>query len=513
MSETFSPTFVPGNIFSYTLFDGMDRSRPRRMMEGGQRTALWSIKNGYIDWRGIIRSLPTIARRPRTVSNPVFAAKFFDRDTLTWAERTPGGILLASQRGHNYGELYGGDESPSLAYYRGKIISTVAGQLMVAYDGARWLQINNDIRGGFAVPVQRRLAVGGFLDEPTVVKFSRVDNEEVFPAQETEGEADPQRASFIDIQNILGSADRVTALGSFEINRLVIFTADQALIYVIDPSVTQWTIDQRANIRIGAISHAAVMNAGSDLLYASRFGFHAVTRTDLNAIQSVTLSTKIERLWRRLVRQTPNLERVSGVYDPDLGLAHIFFPNPSGVGATRLTCNLAGGYDNLTWTTGDFANLYCGDALAGQTIFGGAGGLYDQLVEDLTPSEIADAKGIRGNLDIETGVLWMTAPDIQKQSEKLIIRASGKGRLRIFVYDENGNEKGSHLVEIEGEDDTDDAFPILTLEDQYRVDFNYTFRGIQLRFVSEGDGDIQLVSFDIKLAQTTQIPVTDRRRR
>ena len=71
---------------------------------------------------------------------------------------------------------------------------------------------NSDPRPGFGVAIQRRLAVGGAPDKRTVVDISRVDEVDVFPADEDTASTSVLKAADIDIGNIIGTADEIKGL-------------------------------------------------------------------------------------------------------------------------------------------------------------------------------------------------------------------------------------------------------------------------------------------------------------
>ena len=154
---------------------------------------------------------------------------------------------------------------------------------MYRYSGGEWSTSTSTVKPSFGVPIQRRLAVAGFRLKPTEIQFSRVDNPNIFLDEEAPTE-EVTRAAFIDISNLIGTADEITGLGTFEANRLAVFTKDQTLVYIIDPDFEQWQLDSRANLRIGCISHNSIVNAGSDLLFCSRRGIHSIMRSEQNGI-------------------------------------------------------------------------------------------------------------------------------------------------------------------------------------------------------------------------------------
>ena len=78
-----------------------------------------------------------------------------------------------------------------------------------------------------------------------------MDNPDIFLEEEAITE-EVTRAAFIDISNLIGTADEITGLGAFEANRLAVFTKDQTLVYIIDPDFEEWQLDSRANFVLAA---------------------------------------------------------------------------------------------------------------------------------------------------------------------------------------------------------------------------------------------------------------------
>ena len=76
----------------------------------------------------------------------------------------------------------------------------------------------------------------------TEIEISRLFNndgdERIFLAEET-ATTTSTRADFLDLTNIIGTADEITGLARLETNRLAIFTNDQAIIYKVDPDICE----------------------------------------------------------------------------------------------------------------------------------------------------------------------------------------------------------------------------------------------------------------------------------
>lgn len=497
-SATEARPLIQGNTRVYSGFAGMDRSMPRSAMERQDRQALWTLRNAYVDWRGVIRSDPALLRILPNMQERIKSLRFYKRGGVVWASQLAGGVRVDSDVGVSLDEAYDADAIINFAYFQKKAVALSRGYPMAFFDGHGWSQSTLSMAPGFGCAISRRLAVAGIDGEPTVVQLSRADDIGTFP--ENEGDNDSEtRASFIDVGNLLGSADEITGLGAFEAKRLAIFTADQALLYALDVAISSWSIDERANIRVGCASAATIRNAGTDLIYCSRHGVHAITRNENNVIVPITLSAPIEKVYRALVRELPDTQLMSALYDDDNGLYHVYIPKPGTLGAERLTLNLRAGYQKPQWSVGNNLTATCGDALAGNVIIGTPGGLYSQLQPDLTLPILTDFKAQRGTVEILTPILWMGNPETTKDAVELLVRAAGEGRLEITAYDEEGTEMLSVDLDIEGADERDDELPDSTLADQYAVPFATRFRGLQLKINSTGLGNIELVAVAIKL--------------
>lgn len=496
---TKSPDLVGSTLAPYYGFKGIDRSRPVVGMDDGKGQALYTLNNGYTDFRGTIRRLPA-TRRDRLTDGKVRHIRFFSRLGAVWAEEDGKAVNL---RGH-YAPLqpaaFAKNSVVSTCVFRGKVHFMSSGFSMIKSDGYGWEANTSQTYPAFGVPILGRMYCAGFADEPTLIKACRVDNENVFTEEETG--TGSNRAAFLDIGNTIGTGDFITGLGSFEINRLAIFTNDQTLVYQVDPDPALWQADYRASLQIGCISHNAITRVGKDLVWPSRHGIHALSRSDANglAIADYTLSHEIEDLYKQLLRDCIGPEFVTAAYDQDMGHYYLFFPMEDGL-HVRLSCNLKQGYDRLTWYTAFVCGERCGDFLAGTMLFGSNDGTYVRL-DPITPISADDDLTddvIRGELDICTPIHWHGSIDEYKESKALVLQATGSGALLITAYDEEGQEIYQDEVQIEGREDTAGDFPNVNLEQQYRLPFEVRYRGVQFQFRSVDNGDVRILGYAIDL--------------
>lgn len=501
MSLTRARNMVRTEPFAYEDFQGLDSSRDVRSQDTGSDQHLAVIDNAYCDWRGqIVRDPPArYLHGERTVVH----VRHFGPKEAVYVERSEAGLSFLSERDHSLENVHPPNAVVTSTVFDQQVQIACYGRAFYSYDGVQFRRnmspALNAMMPAFVTSTQRRMAVAGIPGCETEVHLSRVDRADIWPDDEDEDSENVLRAGKIDIANLLGTADRITGLGSFEQSRLVIFTADRAIVYRIDPDLTRWNIDENANIHIGCASHNTIVNAGTDLIFCSRSGIHSIRRSEDNGILvfSMPLSEKVDLLYRQLFESVPNPQEISAVFDQDMTQYHIFFPQPGGINCKRLTLSLnpEGGEPQLKFSTGTFLNARCGASLAGQLVFGTSGGIYElirmngQGIMDDIPAP---------NLEIVTPYLWHGSVIETKQTHALIIQASGQGLLEIDAWDDTGRGLGSITVEI-SEDRTDDNSPRgVPLSRQYERPWSHRYRGAQYRIRSRGGSDLlRIVGFAV----------------
>lgn len=507
MSSTRSRSGRPIQPRVYEGFMGIDDSRDITAMETGEQQHLVKLNNGFCDWRGQITRDPPIKKRAGQF--PVRHARWFAPDLLCWAEERGDGVHFNSDLEHAApaGWPNGVTVSSTVFNRRAHFFSR---QLQpYYYDGANWRPNGSNaltfFRPAFAAAVNRRMCVAGMVGRETIVDISRVDNDEVFSDDEPVDSANVLRAGFIDVGNLLGTADQITGLGSFEQDRLAIFTQDRCLVYRIDPDINNWALEPRVNIHVGCASHNSIVQAGTDILFCSRAGVHSVARSADNGITvfSQPMSDKVERTYRSLFRQVSNPQDISAVWDRDQRQYRIYFPLASGETRTlvmtlgtaeqRAEVGQTLSIQTPKWSTASGFNVMGGAALGGRVVVATRGGVYDMLEND-------DEEGETPEMTFCTPVLWNGDLDKDKQSLAIVLSASGKGTIEMLAYDDSGRSLGSHSLEIEQEDD-DDSFPDVALRRQYRVKFERRYRGLQLHFRVQGKGLIRISGIALIMAK------------
>jgi len=475
-----SPHGVKTKIIGYENFQGLDTSRDLKSQDTKTEQTLHRIENAYCDWRGQVVRDPGATFRKG--SYKVIYIKHFGIGEAAWVEQTGSGLNMNSDRDHVITDAYPVNAVVSGCVFNQNVHIFARALTPYRYDGIKWVTNQSPalikLAPSFAVSVQRRMAVAGIPGKETQVHISRVDQGEIFPEDEDPTSTDALRGGYIDIANQIGSADQITGLAAFEQNRIVIFTSDRALLYQIDPDISAWTIDDRTNIHIGCISHNTIVNAGTDVLFCSRSGVHSIRRSQENGILvfSLSLSDKIDLLYREYFKAVEDPQTISAVWDQDESQYHIFFPQTGGVNTKRLSLSLnpEGEAPQPKWSTGDFLNARCGSFLGGELIYGTPGGMY-------TIDKIDQESATTPDVTLVTPMLWHGDFNNQKQTHSLVIQASGQGIIDVTATDEEGRSLGAISFEV---DDTDDnRFIDVPLSKQYERKWETRYRGAQYKIV------------------------------
>jgi len=488
--------------WAYENFMGLDSSRDITSLETGNNQHLSTLLNATCDWRGQIVRDPGV--KFEAGSNlPVSHVRFFSPGETVFTEQDGAGQSLTSSRGHSLASVYPLNSIVTSTVFARRVYFACRGVKIRSYDGSGYSEIASPAmsiaRPSYITSIARRLAVAGIAGQETEVHFSRVDNADIFPDDEPDDSESVLRAGIIDVGNLIGTADRITAIASFEQNRLVIFTEDRALIYRIDPDIDQWQIDEAANIRVGCVSHNTVASAGTDLLFCSRSGVHSVKRSEQNGIlvSSYTLSDKVDLLYRELINSVEDPKSISAVFDQDRAQYHIFFPQPGGTlsRCLTLTMNPELGEDSMPkFSTSSFLNARCADFLGGELSFGTSAGVYTCLTDEST-----DEDGIYPEAYIVTPFLWHGSLTDEKQTHSIIFQASGTGIIEMDAQDDKGRILGSMRFEINDNPD-DNSFEDVPLSAQYERLWQHRYRAAQYRFrIIESLGLIRINGFAVKV--------------
>lgn len=478
---------------SYEAFGGLDTSRPAINMDTPRNLHLTELQNAYVDWRGQIVTDP--GARLLTRSPRVRHIRFFsDQDYCTVQQDQSGSFNLSSSLNHTLLGAYPNTANPTTALFNRRVHFFASGQPAYIYDNAVFRPASNAVnllRASFAATVGRRLAISGIPSNPTNIELTRVDNL-VVSTEERPDDTNVLRAGQIDVKNLLARNDRITGLSPFEQDRLIIFAQDQALMYRIGANRDEWTLDERANIKVGALSHNSIVEAGVDVIFASRAGVNHIQRSPDNGIlvYSRSLSDKIEILYRKLVRSVPDPAMISAAFDQDEGRYYLFFPQRNGVFSQFLSLSLNPEEGDIrpSWSAGTFLNPTCADFLGGRLLFGGADGVYEIM-------KFADLATVRPEATIVTPYLWHGDILSTKDTHSLVVQAAGQGALDIEAWSSDGKLIWSNTVEIDGADDG--KFEDVPLFQSFEMKFEQRYRGVRFKFSIRGEEQIRLFGFAI----------------
>lgn len=502
-----SPTGIPIKPYSYETFMGLDVTRPEVALETGHQQHLIVLNNGFADNRGIItRDYGAIKRTGG--NRAIDQINFYDRDKIVWAERSGGGITLKAEDGTVADEVYDLNSILSTTVFNANVHFASRGQPIYSYNGVTWERNKSpsNPNPAYIVTVQRRLAMAGIPGYGREVWLSRVDNAEKMPLDEPANSDDVLRAGSIDVRNVIGTADEIRGLGVFEVNKLAIFTADQTIIYTVDPSLAMWKQDDKSSLNIGTISHNTIKQVGTDLIFGSASGVYALRRSESNGITvyPIPMSIKVEHLYRRLVSQVADKEKISAAFDKTLGQYHLFFPMSGDVISKRLTLTMTPfSQSEHKWSTGTFLNARCGVQLGDTMLFGTSGGIYQvaELGQFDTHESVEESGVVLPEMTAETPVLWCGSINDTKESHSLIVQAAGSGGdLLVEAYDVDKRRIiFGKKMKIEPHDDGE--FPAINLFDSYEIKFEQRFRGIRLRFTLSGPGHLRIIGFAVMIKQ------------
>lgn len=486
--------------FPFGDFQGLDSSRDITALDTGKGQHFVRMNNCFCDWRGQIVREASVEQRVQ--ANVINHINFINKNELVWAERTGSGLTFASERDLILADAYPNNAIITSTVFNQRVHFTSRAMRSYYYDGTKWTANSspslNLLRPAYITSIQRRLAVAGITGRDTEVHLSRVDQDQIFPDDDDLESTNVLRAAKIDVANLLGTADAITGLATFETNRLVVFTSDKAILYRVDPDINNWTLDERASINTGCISHNTIQAAGTDVLFCSRQGINSIKRSVDNGIMvySYSLSDKVDILYRQLVASVADTEEISAVFDQDEGRYHIFFPQANSLLCTRLSLSLnaEGGEPQPKFSTGTFLNARCGAFLAGRLVYGTPGGIYNV-------NKVEDAIGIAPDMEAVTPFLWHGSLTDTKETMSITLQASGKGTIIMDAKDDQGRTIGSLRFEVDEADDN--RFPGVPLSRQYERKWEHRYRGATYRFRTEGGASLLRISgFAVNVRQS-----------
>jgi len=494
-ASVLSVSLVDLDVHPYEDFQGIDSSRDEAAQDTGSKQSLVKCENAYCDWRGAITVEPGSTKRETSSDGVISHIEFYGRDLACWSQLDGGGVTLWSDAEHEANEVYPVNTAVTSAVFNHKALFTAKGEPMYAYDGVKWEEVEqrSGAQPAYMVACQRRLFTARMVGNETQILATRVDTYDVFPDDEADDETSVLKAADIEIGNIIGTADGIKGLGVLEKNRLAVFTNDVTLIYKVHPDYTGWTLEDKANINVGTISHNTIQQVGTDLYFCARDGVHSLKRSDANGvtIYSVPMSEKITEIYRGLLQRVSNHEMIEANYSQDHRQYNIYFPVTDSV-SYRLTLSLnpVRGQDHK-WSTGSFLNARCESSLGGVTLLGTPGGVYKKhmIEEEAAHYPIAE---------IVTPVLWHGKINENKSTNSLIVQAAGSGVVTIRAVDDTNRDMATLSFEIT-EDSVDDSFMDVPLSQQYTRKFEHQYLGVQfyITLAPTGPGPMRITGFAV----------------
>lgn len=495
VASTKSPSGVRSDTHVYASFQGLDVNSDITGQDNPEAQTLHHCLNASCDLRGqIVRDA---AGKRLQQDADVRHVRFFGTSKegdVVWVSRADNALSLRSSRNHELLDVYDPDAVVTSTIFNAKVHFCSRGEVPVSYDGLVFRENPSKaaqyLAPAYVCAVQRRLCIAGLTARPTEVQLSRVDDYEVFGDDEDANDENVLRGGSIDIGNMLGTADEIMGVASFEQNRLAIFCRNRTFIYIIDPDIDNWRLDERANINIGTISHNTIVQAGQDLLFCSERGVHSIQRSRDNGIlvYSMVMSRRVDILYRELLRAVPDPSMISAVWDHENARFHIFFPT-AGDKVRRLSLTIFDEQSEVPpkWSEGDYLNAVCGDVLGGRMVWGGRGGVYEILDPEDDGDELYDV-----DMRIETPVLWHKSMMYTKYLNGFFLHASGEGELLTELLDEH--DRCIHTVPLRIERSVRDHRFEIPLADQYERKAELAYRGLRVRLTNRGKGLLRIMA-------------------
>jgi len=493
-STTKSATGISIRSVAYDNFQGLDVSRDVTSLDTGKNQHLSILNNGFCDWRGQIVRDP--GAKHVKGDHSVLEVNFYSKRNVVYAEQDGAGVNLVSEDEHtDTGAFPLNSRITSTVFNRG-VHFFCEGEPSKIYDGTIYKTNGSPdldkLRPGFGTSVARRMAVAGVPGRETQIFFSRVDNDQIFPGDEPLDSASVLRAGTIDVANQLGTSEVITGLSKFEQSRLAVFTDDRVLVFLIDPNIDLWALDDKASINVGCVSHKTIVRAGSDILFCSRSGVHSLRRSAENGvtIEGSMLSEKIDILYRELIASVEDVRDITAVYDQDMGQYHIFFPQRGGVLSKRLTMTVNARMDPK-WSRGDFLNARSGAFQGGRLVYGTSNGLFDV-------AKIEDVSEQHPVMEVVSPVLWHGSFTETKNVHSLLVQADGIGEITLECIDDIGRTIGSDVFEVNDRPD-DNFYADVPLSRQYERKFEARYRGAQYKLTVTGKGLCRVIGLGVIL--------------
>lgn len=488
----------------YRGFSGLNTATSEIALESPDAQALTALDNLWCSPRGYLsneRPIERLGKEAAAISHARFYAA--RADAVAYAARLAGRTeLRVLDRPTLTAPTWPRLTAVASCVFNRKTVFAGGGTLAPeVFDGNGWSKLTSSEAQGarYACAVSNRLVLAGYDRNPTEIIVSRVNREDVLPADEEPGETSVIKAIRVNVANLIGTADVIRGIASFESNKLAVFTGDRVLVYLAPVDATQWDLDERVNINVGTLSHNTIAAIGDEVFFCSRVGVHSLRRSSINGTTVFTqpLSAVLEETYRRLVAQVKDPSTISACFDRDNGRYTIFFPVNDNL-TYRLALDISPRLQEQAetigfWSMSSFAGLTCGDSLGGFTAFGSVAGLY------ALGAEYA-ASGLRGAGEARTPVLWHGDMLAVKQSHTLILYASGSGRVVVTAESETGRELSATVFELAAPDQADVLG--VPLAQQFERPFQHSYSGLRFRVrIEQGESQVRIFAIGVRLRE------------
>jgi hypothetical protein len=465
----------------YSGFSGITTARSEVAMERPEAQPLAEMSNLYCNAKGYITNEPgftSVGSEQGHISH----LKYHDtnNNVLAYAARDGGGTSLRCI--NSYGSavnIWPRASAVCSAYFNRNLVFAAGQETMRQFDGADFKEITSKAVAGarYICQVSNRMVITGFDDNPCEIKLSRVNDATIYDADELPADASVLKAARLNIQNLIGSGDRIRGIASFETNKLAVFTSDRVLVYITDPDYTKWVIDSSSTVRYGTISHKSIVAVGGDLFFCSSSGVHSIRRSVVNGstVFTTSLSEDITELYQSLLASVPNRDDISASFDPVAGRVHIYFPVNDSL-SYRLSAAMADAkteqdITKVMWSLSTYGGITCGDYQSGRSFVGTISG-----VKEVAQWYATD--GLRGPGFARLPTLWHGDIFNPKHSLHMVLYASGYGEVKITAFDETQRPLSVISFELPQTDQID--FAGVPLQRQFIRPFSHLYTGLRL---------------------------------
>lgn len=490
----------------YGGFTGLDTSRSEVVHEINEHQAFFDVENAYTDWSGYVsneRAIERVGKEGRYISH----IRFSYNGEILYATRSDEGLSIWNSK-----ELDNGRTDPKIVFPTKVLTSTIsngeavfcAGGAPYRYSSSEWKKIESpDAYGAtLCASVSGRLALAGFKDAPTVVRFSRVDDNEIFECDEDVADVQVTKAGGINLKTVLNRAESITALFPFGANQLLIFTNARCLIYEIPADLSAWKQVSDVHIYVGCVSQNSICGWANEVIFCSRYGIYTLKRSVANGTSLVVMpySQKVQSVYQKLLNELDDPRLINAVFDSDSGRYHIFFPL-SPRGSYRLSCSISptstsenqSEAGTPSWSLSQYANTTCGDFLDGKLLFGSCGGIWRMK------SEYEDGGDI-GEAVFTTPLLWMNDRFMPKRGHQIGLVADGVGRVEIEAEDEKGNKLD--VIRFDFPDEDDATFFGERKGRQFTQIFPHLFTGVKFTFrITNVKKSLRIYGFTLEIKE------------